>query len=138
MARAFGESVLTSRRRPFVIALKGDLGTGKTTFIKGLAKGLGIRRRITSPTFLMTRRYDMPKNKPGYKNFHHVDAYRMKTERDLEVTGVKKALNEESNVVAVEWADLIKGFLPKDAVWITISHKKENGRVFLFKQRGKK
>ncbi|MCL4399759.1 tRNA (adenosine(37)-N6)-threonylcarbamoyltransferase complex ATPase subunit type 1 TsaE, partial [Patescibacteria group bacterium] len=70
LGRVLGEEILKNGSGNFLIALNGDLGSGKTTFIKGLGRGLGIKNKITSPTFLMVRRYSILKNKK-YKNFYH-------------------------------------------------------------------
>ncbi len=130
LGRVLGEEILKNGSGNFLIALNGDLGSGKTTFIKGLGRGLGIKNKITSPTFLMVRRYSILKNKK-YKNFYHVDAYRIKTKRDLEVTGIEAALSGQNNIIAVEWADLIKKHLKNKTLSIYIKHKNENKRIFL-------
>lgn len=135
LARLFGESIAPEGKHAFVVALEGDLGAGKTTFIKGLARGLGIGRRITSPTFLMARRYPLPSRRNGFRNFYHVDAYRMKSVRDLETTGVAEALGGGNNIVAIEWANRVKKYLPASAVLVTIKHKKENERIFSFAEK---
>lgn len=137
LARLLGEDIARNGTGPFVIALEGELGAGKTTFIRGLAKGLGLARRIVSPTFLMARRYRLRSNPRKFENFYHVDAYRMRTARDLEVTGVAEALRGGKNIVAVEWANLIKRHLPADFIVVKIKHKKENERVLSITAKGK-
>ncbi len=134
IAELLGQSILQGGNGPFIIALEGDLGAGKTTFIKGLARGLGLRRKMVSPTFLMARRYRLRSNPRGFENLYHVDAYRMRTARDLEVTGVAEALRGATNIVAIEWADLVKKYLPQRTLWITMQHKKENTRMLSFKE----
>ena len=126
-----------SGKGPFVVALEGDLGAGKTTFIKGLARGLGLTRRITSPTFLMVRRYELPADSGEFKNLYHIDAYRMHSARDLKVTGGAEALRGKKNIVAVEWADRIKRYLPPDAVSVKITHREENERALSFARKKK-
>jgi tRNA threonylcarbamoyladenosine biosynthesis protein TsaE len=132
IAELLGQSVLQGGNGPLIVALDGDLGAGKTTFIKGLARGLGIRKNITSPTFLMVRRYDIPRSRSNFKNFYHVDAYRMSSARDLETTGLIDALHDKRNIIAVEWADRIKKNLPQKVIRIAIAHQKENERRILF------
>ena len=132
LAKLFAESISPNEKGPLVIALQGDLGAGKTTFIKGLARGLGIRKNITSPTFLMVRRYEIPHHRGGFKNFYHVDAYRMSSARDLETTGLADALRDKRSIIAVEWADRIRKNLPRKVIRIAIAHQKENERTILF------
>jgi tRNA threonylcarbamoyladenosine biosynthesis protein TsaE len=92
-----------------VLALSGDLGSGKTTFSQGFAQGLKINDRIVSPTFLIIRQYPVP----GKKNyFYHIDLYRMEN-IDLKNSGLEEILSEPSNVVLIEWADKILEYLPE-------------------------
>ncbi|HCM45368.1 MAG TPA: tRNA (adenosine(37)-N6)-threonylcarbamoyltransferase complex ATPase subunit type 1 TsaE [Candidatus Veblenbacteria bacterium] len=100
-----------------VIALVGNLGSGKTTFVKGLAKGLGVKDVITSPTFVLMKNYKA-KHKT-IKNFVHVDCYRLPAGRhgvpgiELTAIGLGDFLNQADTVVAIEWAEkLPKKFKP--------------------------
>lgn len=113
-----------------VLGLTGDLGAGKTTFIKGLIKGLGVRRKIVSPTFLIMRKFPMNKTRSVY----HVDAYRI-NEPNLLKLGFKETL-KSPNVVVVEWADRVKRILPRNTIWIKLEHgQKENERYLTFNRR---
>src|SRR3989338_1543134 len=121
-------------RNATVVALIGDLGAGKTTFAQGFALGLGIRQRITSPTFIMVRRYALPVPRsafhvshsrfhvPRFTNFFHIDCYRIKKAKELASLGVKKILNDPHNIVLIEWADKIKKMLPPGARVIRFAH----------------
>jgi tRNA threonylcarbamoyladenosine biosynthesis protein TsaE len=101
-----------------IIALSGDLGAGKTTFAQGFAKGLKITSRIVSPTFLIIRQYPLP----GKKNFfYHIDLYRMEN-IDLKNSGLEEILNDETNVVLIEWSEKILEHLPEN---ITRIHLKK-------------
>ncbi len=112
-----------------VLGLVGDLGAGKTTFIKGLVKGLGVRGRITSPTFLIMRKFH-----GGKRNIYHIDAYRV-GRGDLLKLGFKEAL-KSPNIIVVEWADKVKGILPPGTIWIKLEHgKHENERQLTFNRR---
>jgi len=111
-----------------VIGLIGELGAGKTVFIKGLAQGLNIKNIITSPTFVLMKVY---KAKGLIKHFCHVDAYRLKSARDLIDIGIKDYLNKKDAVTVIEWADQVKNILPKDKILVKIRFgKKENQRIF--------
>lgn len=113
-----------------VLGLTGDLGSGKTTFIKGLIKGLGVRQKITSPTFLIMKKFLVNKKRSVY----HVDAYRINKTNLLKL-GFKKAL-KSPNVVVVEWADRVRSVLPKNTIWIKLEHgQKENERYLTFSRR---
>jgi len=98
-----------------IFALEGDLGTGKTRLAQGIALGLGIKFKVTSPTFNIFRVYKINKNKV-IKNLYHIDAYRLKSERDLLSLGVKEFLGQKDAVVVIEWADNIKKVFKKNKI----------------------
>ncbi len=93
------------------LALTGDLGSGKTTFVQGLAKGLGFKGRIISPTFILMRRY------PG---FYHVDLYRFEgnVAREVENIGLTDIWGKDENIVVIEWAEKIKNLMPTNTRWV--------------------
>lgn len=103
-----------------VLALTGDLGSGKTTFIQGFCKGAGIKKHITSPTFIIFRRY---------KNIYHVDCYRIQRPQESLKLGFKEIIANPRNIVLIEWAEKIKKLLPWKTIWINFDYgKKENER----------
>lgn len=119
-------------KRVAVVALVGELGSGKTVFVKGFLKRAGIRRRITSPTFLLMRSYFLRHR--FYRNVYHLDCFRIKKPAELLRLGLKQILTEPKNIVLVEWADKIKRFLPKNTLWIKLEHgRKENERIIKIK-----
>lgn len=133
LAKTFAETITKSRLRgPLVLALEGELGAGKTSFLKGLAKGLGLKQKITSPTFLIARKYRLPRKIKNFSYFYHVDAYRITGGRDLAVTGVNRALGDPRAIVAIEWANMVKKHLPKNSIRIRIEHRSKNERTFSF------
>ncbi len=114
-----------------VICLMGELGSGKTTFVQGLAKGLGVKAPIISPTFTLVREYS------GRLPLFHVDAYRL---NGLTVDEVQRQVGlwdymERGGVVAIEWADLIADTLPPERLDIIFSHT-VNGRLIQFEPHG--
>jgi len=122
-----------NRKKALVFGLQGDLGAGKTTFTQALAKALGIRKRILSPTFLVMKRFSTPKGLK-FENLYHIDAYRVNS-KDLKALGVEKIF-KKPNIVVVEWADRVKGILPKDTYWIRFSHgREENERKITLNRR---
>jgi len=102
-----------------VLALKGNLGSGKTNFLQGFARGLGIKEKINSPTFVIIKRFG---------NFYHFDCYRIQKQKDILNLGFKKIINNPKNIVAIEWADKIKKIIPKGALWIKFEHLGGNKR----------
>ena len=101
---------LKASKKTIVLGLIGDLGGGKTTFLQGFAKGLGIRERVLSPTFVLMKRFSILK-----RSFIHIDCYRIKTPRELLNLGFKDLISDTRNIIAIEWADKIKRIMPKNA-----------------------
>lgn len=106
-----------------VIALVGELGSGKTTFVQGLAHGLGIKERIISPTFILRRDYKGKTQNAKRKTLVHVDLYRLETkiDREFKNLGIEEGLAKGATVV-VEWADKVRNSLPRSAIWITFKN----------------
>ncbi|MEK7465547.1 MAG: tRNA (adenosine(37)-N6)-threonylcarbamoyltransferase complex ATPase subunit type 1 TsaE [Patescibacteria group bacterium] len=108
-----------------VLGLEGDLGSGKTTFVQGLTKGLGIRAQILSPTFVICRSHALRGKQ--YKRLFHMDAYRIRSEKELGALAFDPMMKDPSHVVVIEWADIIRNAIPRDAIWICFSHEQKNG-----------
>lgn len=112
-------------RRAAVFALIGELGSGKTTFLQGFGKGLGIKRTLPSPTFLLARAYPVRRKFTLY----HIDCYRIKSSRDILDLGFRDWISHPDHIVVIEWADRIRRMLPKNSAWIIFSHgRKKNER----------
>ena len=110
----FGHTVLKSGiELPNVLCLWGELGSGKTTFTQGLAKGFGITSRLLSPTFIIVRRYDIPKTE---KVLYHLDLYRMQGNADIEGLGFTDMLTDPNAFVVIEWPELLENFLPEKRI----------------------
>ena len=107
-----------------VIALEGDLGAGKTQFVRGLVKALGgAGEQVSSPTYVLLHVYDAPAMK-----VYHLDAYRVHGADDFEQIGFDELL-EQGGVVVVEWASRVKALLPSDTVRVTITHQSPTERA---------
>jgi tRNA threonylcarbamoyladenosine biosynthesis protein TsaE len=113
-----------------VYALSGDLGAGKTVFARGFAAGLGIKRNINSPTFVLMKVYPVKKH-PTIKHFCHIDAYRLKSARDLEAIGAQDYIGKKDSICFVEWPERIKGFLPKRIKKISLKHVDDCSREII-------
>jgi len=109
-----------------VLALVGDLGSGKTTFVQGFMKGLGVKAPITSPTFLIIRRY--PLKNLFYRTVFHIDLYRLKKLSELHVLNFGETLKDNRALMVVEWADKAKKIFKK-ADWISFAHESPRSRV---------
>lgn len=117
------EKIAKSIKKGKIIALYGNLGSGKTTFVQGLAKALGIGQRIISPTFVIIRPHKLKTNKA----FYHMDLYRL-GKADPNNLGLKEIFLEKDAIVAIEWAEKIEKLLPKDTLKIRFKTLSENER----------
>ncbi len=124
-------SLLSELLRPGdVVLLVGELGTGKTAFVRGLAEGLGVAERVVSPTFTIHREYR------GRLPLHHLDAYRLEGDSDLLDLGVEELLEGEG-VVAVEWGDRVRGFFREGYLEVELSYGgEEKERILRLVPRG--
>lgn len=113
-----------------ILCLIGDLGAGKTTFTKGIAHGLNLKKNVTSPTFVFMKVYDLKKDK--IKKMVHIDAYRIKSENDIEAIGALEYFGEPDTITIIEWADNIKKLLPPGCQFIKLSSLNENTREINF------
>jgi len=106
-----------------ILALSGELGSGKTCFTEGLALGLGISPQycVVSPTFTLINEY------PGRCKLYHIDVYRLNGPQELHDLGLEEMLSPDG-VVVIEWAEKIKDILPEGAFWIKIEYVGENER----------
>lgn len=107
------------------VTLTGDLGYGKTTFVQGFAKGLGISHRILSPTFIIMRTYDIPGSD---KRLYHIDLYRIKSTDDLKSLGIEEVLNDPKAIVIIEWPDKFIDILPQQRLDITFVYVSDSQR----------
>ncbi len=109
-----------------VIALNGDLGAGKTTFIKALVRYLGSPEIVTSPTFTILNIYS------GKLPVYHFDFYRLETVDDIENIGGSEMIPSSKGITLIEWAEKIKEVLPEKLLTININYRNEYAREFNF------
>ena len=128
-------SGVRNRQTSAVIALQGELGAGKTTFVQGFLRGMGMKRHAQSPTFIIMRRHGLPKRPGGFKNIFHIDAYRLKNPDHMKALGFEAIVQDPQNVILVEWPELLKKLLPRHTTWIMLQHgAKENIRRIRIKK----
>lgn len=125
--KMFSERLATLLQIGDLITLSGDLGAGKTTFTKGVAKGLQIKRPITSPTFTIIKEYT------GDKTLYHMDAYRL--EHSDEDIGFDEYFYGDG-ISVIEWAEFIEEYLPKERLAISIQYQDETVRIIILSAIG--
>lgn len=111
--RSFAARIAQSLDGGAVLALEGDLGSGKTTFTQALALALGVKRPVTSPTFTLVCEYPLPDG----RRLVHMDLYRLKGASDMEALGFREYV-ESGDIVCIEWPDRAGDELPPDAIRI--------------------
>ena len=127
LARKFAQSISKGN----VIALIGNLGTGKTTFTKGLAKALGILENVGSPTFKLVSEY-VGTNSVLY----HIDAYRLEGSKDFLNIGGEEYLTTEDGITVIEWADIIGDILDDDVIQVKFARIQNNSEARQIEIRG--
>ena len=125
-------AVFAARLEPGdVVALEGDLGAGKTCFVRGLAQGLGIDPRdVSSPTFVSMQRYD-----GGRVPLVHVDAWRMRGAEDLETIGWDDLIASRDAIIAIEWPSKVLAAMPARRIDVTLAPSTSGGRIAIVDDR---
>jgi len=135
---------LKPAKKAVVIGLVGDLGSGKTVFAKGFAKGLGVKEIIASPTFVLMKIYSLPARLrydevvaggrvARYAHFIHIDAYRLENSKELIDLGIKELIRDSRNIILIEWADKVKKIIPQKSILIRFETLKKNQRKICIK-----
>ena len=122
------ENIESEKFPNMVICLNGELGTGKTVFVKGFAHALGIPDTITSPTFNIVKEYEN-----GELPLYHMDVYRLEEKNNIGISDYYT----KGGVTIIEWADMIEDELPEERLDINFKFVDENTRVLVFKAHGK-
>ena len=122
-----GEQLGKSCRGGEVVLLLGDLGAGKTCFTQGIARGLGIKSKVNSPTFNLMKVY---KIKSGV--LCHIDAYRLNSGNDLIAIGLDDYLEKEDAIVVIEWAERVKDIWPKNKIKIEFKNFKDGRKIKIY------
>lgn len=114
-----------------VLALKGDLGAGKTAFTKALARELGIIEHITSPTFVIMKSYPIMGH-AFIETLTHIDAYRIEDEAELTVLGFAELLTDPHRLICIEWPERILGLLPQGTHTLSLSIGQNGERIITY------
>jgi len=109
------------------VALQGNLGAGKTVFVKGAAQALGVTDEVTSPTFVIEKIYHLPEGAP-WKHLVHIDAYRMEGEEELNTIGWHDIATDPNNLIMIEWPEQVGLGVPERAVWVEFEAVTEDTR----------
>lgn len=125
--KAFAKAFINQIKPGTLIALEGDLGAGKTTFVKYCAEALGIKETIDSPTFTLLKTYGPPL-------MHHIDAYRL--EGGQASFDIEEAIDDQEAIVFVEWASFINEDLPQEYIELAFTHVNEHERILTIKKEG--
>ena len=156
IARSFLMKLNPIKKKATIVGLYGDLGTGKTNFTQAAAKYFGVKRKVNSPTFVIIKKYPIPwqgvhKNflatktkpvlagenfyeRPAFKYLFHIDAYRLKNEKELIHLGWEELISNPKHLIFIEWPERVIKALPKKHHKIFISHTKEGYRNFRIKK----
>lgn len=150
LAKEFVENLLKTRgktggkpvKKATIVTLQGDLGAGKTTFVKAVAQTLGIKKTLTSPTFVLEKVYKIPSSRRnltditsarfrldnGFTHLIHIDAYRLENGAELLTLGWKGLIEDPRNLIFVEWPERVVGAIPKGVKKTTFTFIDERTR----------
>ena len=110
---------LKKKNKANIVALSGDLGAGKTAFVKSVAKHFGIKEEVTSPTFVIQKEYEIEDNEQ-FKKMIHIDAYRLENKLELEYLGWKEIIANPENIIFMEWPEQVNGIEIPEPIEIKI------------------
>jgi tRNA threonylcarbamoyladenosine biosynthesis protein TsaE len=120
--KSFAASLAKQLHGSEILALVGDLGSGKTTFAQALAKALGVKQKVLSPTFIVLQEFPTKRQTKTGKliTLVHLDLYRTKNFRELKALGLDQIWGQPQTITVIEWADKIKKHLPPNTTYINL------------------
>ena len=149
LGEKIGRNLISQKIKSKIFCLYGDLGSGKTTFLQGLAKGLGIKKRVISPTFVFIKQYEIspPRSPFGHLGggeattstparcdvFYHIDLCRIEKASETQGLGLEEIFKDSKAIVAIEWAEKIKKILPKKRIDIQFNYLNHKERRIIIK-----
>jgi tRNA threonylcarbamoyladenosine biosynthesis protein TsaE len=129
VAKKFVEK-LEAGEQASVIAIMGELGSGKTAFSQAVGNFLGVKETMQSPTFVIEKIY--PIDYKGFKNLIHIDAYRLEKDSELIHLGWEEIIREPENLILIEWPERVQNLIPNHAHKISFEHLDENTRSIIY------
>ncbi|MBA3551080.1 tRNA (adenosine(37)-N6)-threonylcarbamoyltransferase complex ATPase subunit type 1 TsaE [Patescibacteria group bacterium] len=126
IASAFIDTLTPLEQRATIVALKGNLGAGKTTFTQQVAHYLEVKEIVTSPTFVLEKIYRL--NHKKFDFLIHIDAYRLESSRELEVLGWREIIENPKNLIMLEWPERVQEILPENMQIISLTFIDETTR----------
>ena len=134
VSKIFAKELIKTKpgKGAFVVALQGNLGAGKTTFTQGFLRGLGVKSKITSPTFVLVKNYKL--RIMNYERVYHIDCYRIKAAKEILDLNWKEMISNPKNIILIEWPERISKIIPKNSIKIKFEYgKKETERTLQIK-----
>jgi len=132
--RALGVKLALTFNGGEIVCLRGELGSGKTTFAQGMLRALGADGPYTSPTFVVIKQYKINNDKSRIRNVYHLDTYRVEVEDVLELSW-DEMVKDKDNVIIIEWPDKMKKIIPRSALWIDFKELDKNKREIIFSRQ---
>ena len=129
-AEQFIRTLAPSQRGATLVTLSGELGAGKTAFVKAVAKACGVEETVTSPTFVLEKIYAL--SGQPFKRLVHLDAYRLENGADLAPLGFDELMRDSGNLVVLEWPERVSDALPAPAVRIALTANPDGSRILSY------
>lgn len=124
---------LLPQSKALIIGLKGELGSGKTAFVQLLAREFGIKEKVLSPTFVILKSFILKNQK--FEKFYHLDCYRINKSQEILNLGFKEIIENNANIVLIEWVGKIEELLPKDTMILEFKFINQNKREINVKKK---
>lgn len=130
-AMRFAASLSKRAAGATLVTLSGELGAGKTAFVKVVARVLGIREVVNSPTFVLEKIYLLDESKP-FERLVHIDAYRLESGENMKALGFEALMQDAGNVIMLEWPERVQDSLPEPTVRISIKTHPDDSRTISY------
>ncbi len=130
LGKQLARDFLSCGKKPIILNLIGDLGAGKTTFVQGFASGLGIKKKILSPTFVILNKFKIKD-----RFFYHIDCYRIENIEEIKSLEIEEILKDPQSIILIEWGEKIKKILPTDTIRINFDVLEENKRKITYEEK---
>lgn len=128
-AAAFARTLAPRQDGATIVALSGELGAGKTTFVQAVARACGVQEPVQSPTFVIMQMYDIADSGTGFARLIHIDAYRLNNAHDIEILGWKELAADPRNLICIEWPEQVAGVVPETAQKVTLEGNGDSRRI---------